>query len=96
MNKIVTKTPILKITYPNKKFTVCTNTCLEGLGGVLLQENAVIAYEPRKLKKHEHNYVVYDLELAVVIHALKMWRHYLLGKKFVLVIYHIILKYFFS
>ena len=39
---------------------------------------------------------VYDLELDVVIHALKMWRHYLLGKKFTLMIDHISLKYFFS
>lgn len=75
---------------------VCTDACLEGLGGVFLQENVVIAYETRKLKKHENNYVVYDLELVAVIHALKMWRNYLLGKKFVLVTDHISLKYFFS
>ena len=61
-----------------------------------MQENYVIAYESRKLKKHEQNYSVYDLELAVVIHALKMWRHYLLGKKFTLMTNHISLKYFFS
>ena len=61
-----------------------------------MQENSVIAYESRKLKIHEQNYSAYDLELAAVIHALKMWRHYLLGKKFTLMTDHISLKYFFS
>ena len=75
---------------------MCTDACGEGLGGVLLQENSFIAYESRKLKKNEQNYSVYDLELAVVIHALKMWRHYLLGKKFTFMIDHISLKYFFT
>lgn len=61
-----------------------------------MQDNAIIAYESRKLKTHEQEYVVYDLELIVVIHALKMWRPYLLGKKFILVTNNIILKCFFS
>ena len=56
----------------------------------------MIAYESRKLKIHEQNYSTYDLELAAVIHALKMWRHYLLGKRLTLMTDHISLKYFFS
>ena len=69
----LTTAPILKIADPHKNFVVCTNACREGLGGVLLQENSVIAYDSRKMRKHEQNYNVYDLELATVIHALKMW-----------------------
>jgi hypothetical protein len=42
-------------------------------GGVLTQEGHVICYESQKLKEHERNYVTHDLELATVIHALKMW-----------------------
>ena len=34
------------------------------------------------MKEHKQKNVVHDPELAVVVHALKMWRHYLLGKKF--------------
>jgi len=49
--------------------------CLEGLGGVLMKEYSVAAYEFRKLKTHEKNYVVYGLELAMVIHAYKLWSH---------------------
>ena len=57
-----------------------------------MEENAVIAYESRKLKTHEQKYSAYDLELAAVIHALKMWRHYILGNKFILMTDHISLK----
>jgi hypothetical protein len=41
----------------------------------------VIAYASRQLKKHKVNYPTHDLELAAVVHALKIWRHYLLRNK---------------
>jgi len=69
---------------------------LEGLGEVLMQQHAVVAYKSRKLKPQENNYVVCDLELATVIHAPKMWRRYLLEKIFTFLTNHIIMKYFFS
>lgn len=50
LKKMLTTTPILKITYRNMEFAVCTDACLEGLEGLLLQDNVVIAYESRKLK----------------------------------------------
>ena len=53
-----------------------------GLGCVLMQDGRVIAYASRQLKKHEVNYPTHDLELAAVVHALKIWRHYLLGNKY--------------
>ena len=48
-----------------------------GLGCVLMQHDKVKAYASRTLRKHEKNYPTHDLELAVVVHALKIWRHYL-------------------
>ena len=54
-----------------------------------MQEGHVVCYESRKLNKHEIHYVTHDLELASVVHALKMWRHYLLGRKFMLMTYQI-------
>ena len=80
-NLLIT-TPILRIADPNKYFIVCTDACNADLGGVLTQEGRAISYESRKLKVHEKNYATYDLELAAVIHALKMWRHHLIGRKF--------------
>jgi hypothetical protein len=50
-----------------------------GLGCVLLQEGRVVAYASRQLRKYEVNYPNHDLELAAIVHALKIWRHYLLG-----------------
>ena len=72
---------------------VCTDACNDGLGGVLTQEGHVIAHESRKLKVHEKNYVTYDLELAAIIHALKMWRYHLIGRKFTLMTDNKGLKY---
>jgi hypothetical protein len=58
----------------------------DGLGGVLTQYGYIIYYESHKLKEHEENYINYDLEIAIVIHALKMWHLYLKGRKFLLLI----------
>ena len=72
---------------------MCNDACNDGLGGVLTQEGHVIAYESIKLKIHEMNYATYDLELDVVIHALKMWWHHLIGRKFILMTNNKGLKY---
>ena len=67
-----------------------------GLGCVLMQDNRVIAYASRALRPHEKNYPTHDLELAMVIHALKIWRHYLMGTQCHIYIDHKSLKYIFT
>ena len=52
--------------------------------------------ESRKLKEHENNYATHNLELEAIVHALKMWRNYLMGRKFELRIEHYGLKYLFG
>ena len=47
-----------------------------------MHDGHVISYESRKLKERDQNYATHDSELVAIIHALKMWRHYLMGKKF--------------
>ena len=61
---------------------VYTDASHTGLGCVLMQKGKVVAYASRQLKDHEKNYPTHDLELAAVVHALKIWRHYLYGAKF--------------
>ena len=61
-----------------------------------MQEGKVIAYASRQLKPHEQNYPVHDLELAAVIMALKLWRHYLFGEKCKVFTDHKSLKYIFT
>ena len=60
-------------------YVVYNDASRQGLGFVLVQDGRVIAYASRQLKKHEQNYLTHDLELAVVVFALKIWRHYLYG-----------------
>jgi hypothetical protein len=61
-----------------------------------MQEGKVVAYASRQLRKHELNYPTRDLELAAVVHALKIWRHYLIGHKSDIYIDHKSLKYIFT
>ena len=61
-----------------------------------MQEGFMVCYESRKLKEHEKNYATHDLELASIVHDLKMWRHYLMGRRFELRIDHRGLKYLFD
>jgi hypothetical protein len=68
----------------------------EALGCILMQDGHVVAYASRKLRKHEEHYLTHDLELAAVVHALKIWRHYLIGKRCEIYSDHNSLKYIFT
>eukprot|EP00253_Pinus_taeda_P019316 PITA_19316 len=96
LKQLLTSALVLSIADPNKDYVVCTDASGEGVEGVLMQEGRVIAYESRKLKEHEQKYSAYDLELAAVIHALKMWRNFLLGRNFLLLTDHHSLTNYFS
>jgi hypothetical protein len=61
-----------------------------------MQNEKVIAYASRLLKSHEQNYPTHDLELAAIVHALKIWRHYLIGNKCHIFTDHKSLKYIFT
>ncbi|XP_052885233.1 uncharacterized protein LOC128293766 [Gossypium arboreum] len=74
---LLTEAPVLVLPESRKDFVVYSNASLNGLGCVLMQEGKVIAYTLRQLKPHEKNYPTYDLELATIVLALKIWRHYL-------------------
>ncbi|KAF2284914.1 hypothetical protein GH714_032427 [Hevea brasiliensis] len=52
-----------------------------------------LAYASRQLKPHERNYPTHDLELAAIVFALKIWRHYLYGEKCYIYTDHKSLKY---
>jgi hypothetical protein len=79
-----------------KGFDIYCDACGQGFGCVLMQEGHVIAYASRQLRKHELNYPTHDLELAVVVHALKIWRHYIMGTKCQVYTDHKSLKYIFT
>ena len=63
---------------------------------MLMQDGKVVAYASRQLRPHEQNYPTHDLELAAVIFALKIWRHYLYGETCQIFTDHKSLKYILS
>ena len=75
---------------------VYRDASLKGLGCVLMQDGRVIAYGSRQLKKHKLNYPTHDLELAAVVHAVKIWRHYLIRNYCEIYTGHKSLKYIFT
>jgi hypothetical protein len=85
--------PILVMPNMEKSFSIYCDVSGQGLGRVLMQDGHVVAYASRQLRKHEAHYLTHDLELAVVVHALKIWRHYLIGKRCELYTDHKSLKY---
>ncbi|WVZ70349.1 hypothetical protein U9M48_019024 [Paspalum notatum var. saurae] len=88
LKKRLTTTPVLTLPDLTKSFTVYCDASKEGLGCVLMQEG--------KLRKHKVNYSTHDLELAAVVHALKIWRHYLFGNRCEIYTDHKSLKYIFT
>ena len=85
-----------KVTVKKKYPLPRIDDLFDQMRGVLMQDNHVICYESRKLKEHEKNYATHYLELAAIVHALKMWRHYLMGRRFELRTDHCGLKYLFD
>jgi hypothetical protein len=79
-----------------KSFDVYCDASGSGLECVLMQEGRVIAYASRQMCRHEEHYPIDDLELAAVVHALKIWLHYLLGNTCHLYMDHKSLKYIFT
>jgi hypothetical protein len=79
-----------------KLFDVYCDASDTGIGGVLMQDGRAFAYASRQLQHHEEHYPTHDLELLTVIHALKVWRHYLLGNLVHIYTNHKSLKYLFT
>ena len=80
LNNHLITTPVLVLPSTRVGYVVFSDASRQGLGCVLIQKGKVKAYASRQLKKHETNYSTHDLELAAVVFALKIWRHYLYGE----------------
>ena len=89
----LTMAPVLALPTPGVEYVVFSDASRQGLRCVLMQDGRVIAYASHQLKKHETNYPTHDLELAAVVFALKIWRHYLYGETCRIFTDHKSLKY---
>ena len=92
----LTSAPVLALSNGRDGFVVYNDATRQGLGCVLMQNDRVIAYASRQLKKHEENYPTHDLKLAAVVFALKIWRHYLYGAPCRIFTDHKSLQYIFT
>ena len=84
----LTSTPVLAYPDRNSTFVLDTDASDCGIGAVLSQEidgdERVISYGSQVLTKQERRYCVTRRELLAVVHFVKHFRHYLVGKHFVI------------
>ena len=92
----LTTAPTLTLPTKDEDFVIYSDASKLGLGAVLMQKGKVIAYASKQLKEHEKNYPTHDLELALVVFALKIWHHYLYGAYCQIYTDHKSLKYLFT
>jgi hypothetical protein len=96
LKKRLTTAPVLVMPDMEKSFSIYCDASGQGLRCVLMQDGHVVAYASRQLRKLEEHYLTHDLDLAILVHALKIWRHYLMGKRCELYMDHKSLKYIFT
>jgi hypothetical protein len=96
LKKILTMTSVLNMPDMEKPFSIYCDSSSQSLGCLLMQDSHVVAYASWQLRKHEEKYPTHDLELAAVVHALKIWRHYIIGRRCEVYSDHKNLKYIFT
>jgi hypothetical protein len=79
-----------------KPFLIYYDASDQGLGCVLMQDGHAVAYASRQLRKTEEKYPTHDLELAAIVLAMKIWRHYIIGKRCEVYSDHKSLNYIFT
>jgi hypothetical protein len=96
LKKILTTAPVLTMPDMEKPFSIYCDASGQCSGCVLMQDGHVVAYASRQLRKHEEKYPTDDMELAAAVHDLKIWRHYIIGKRCEVYSDHKSLKYIFT
>jgi hypothetical protein len=95
----VTKAPVLRIFDPDLSTAVETDASGFAIGAVLFQtdekgESRPVAFTSKKLSGPELNYPTHEQELLAVVHALRKWRYYLDGTRFIVYTDHATLRHF--
>ena len=96
LKRRLTSTPILIVLERGQGYTMYCDASKARLGCVSMQYGKVVTYCSRQLKNHEQNYPTHDMELAAIVFALNIWRHYLYGEQFEVYSGHKSLKYIFT
>lgn len=85
---------VLALSNYQKWYEVRTDASNYAIGGVLMQDGHLIAFESRKLNKTEQCYTIQEKEMIAVVHCWCTWRHYLLGFRFMVYIDNVAKNYF--
>jgi hypothetical protein len=91
---ILMKAPVLKLPDFDKDFEIHSDASDFVIGGVLVQEGRLMAFENKKLSETERRWPTHEKEMWAVIHCLKTWGHYIGSKDVVVWIDNVTLKYF--
>jgi hypothetical protein len=96
LKKRLTTAPVLTMPDMEKLFSIYCDASSQGLGCVLMQDDHVVGYASRQLRKHEEKYLTHDLEFAAIVHTLKIWKHYIIGMRCEVYLDHKSLEYIFT
>ncbi|GKV50067.1 hypothetical protein SLEP1_g56783 [Rubroshorea leprosula] len=94
LKQAVSQEPVLALPDYGRPFELHTDASDLAIGGVLMQDGHPIAFESRKLNDTERRYPVHDKEMTAIVHCLRVWRHYLLGSRFVIKTDNVATSYF--
>ncbi|GKA96662.1 putative nucleotidyltransferase, ribonuclease H [Tanacetum coccineum] len=94
LKKAVMEEPLMRLPDVTVPFELHTDASDFAIGGVLMQDGHPIAFESQKLNETERKYNVQEKEMTEVVHCLRIWRHYLLGSRFVIKMDNIATSYF--
>ncbi len=91
---ILVKVSMLKLHDFDKEFEIHSDASDFAIGGVLVQEGRLVAFESKKLSETERRWPTHEKEMWAVIHCLKTWGHYIGSKDVVVWTNNVTLKYF--
>ncbi|GKV49230.1 hypothetical protein SLEP1_g55993 [Rubroshorea leprosula] len=94
LKQAVSQEPVLALPDYGRPFEMHTDASDLAIGGVLMQDGHPIAFESCKLNDTERRYLVHDKEMTAIVHCLRVWRHYLLGSRFVIKTNNVATSYF--
>ncbi|GKV33019.1 hypothetical protein SLEP1_g41575 [Rubroshorea leprosula] len=94
LKQAVSQEPVLALPDYGRPFEMHADASDLAIGGVLMQDGHPIAFESRKLNDTERRYPVHDKEMTAIVHCLRVWRHYLLGSRFVIKTDNVATSYF--
>jgi len=93
LKRILTSVPVLRLPDFTQQFTVECDASSDGVGAILLQHCHPVAYFSKGFSFSSRIKSTYDRELLALVLALQKWKHYLLGRHFIVTTDHCSLKY---